>query len=186
MTSNKEDFMVKKIFFIAAAVILSLFLTAGSHTIAADKTGFVDLREIMLKSESGKKAADEFSKLYEKDKIAIQEKEAELKKLKEQLEKQRTVLTEAALKEREADYQKRFRDYQRMVNDANEELRRRDKELSEKLIPEILKVIHSIGEKEKYTMIIDVSTIPLAYFSRENDLTQKVIEEFNKIVAQKK
>jgi outer membrane protein len=172
--------MKKNGFLISTIVVFSFFLSFVSYAIAAEKTGFVDMREIMLKSDAGKKASEEFSKLYEKDKTMIQEKEAELKKLKDELEKQRTVLTEAAMKEKETDYQKRFRDYQRMVKDVNEELQMRDQELSKKLIPEILRLIHSIGEKEKYTLIIDVSTIPLAYFSKEHDLTKKVIEEFNK------
>ena len=67
-----------------------------------------------------------------------------------------------------------------MVKDANEELQTRDQELSKKLVPDILKVINLIGDKEKYTLIIDVGSIPVAYFAKENNLTEKVIEEFNK------
>jgi outer membrane protein len=162
-----------------AFIVLSIILSGVSAS-AADKTGFIDIREVMLKSESGKKAAEEFGKLYEKDKSQIQAKEADLKKLKEDLDKQRTVLTETAMKEKEAAYQKKFRDYQLLVKDANEELQARDQELSKKLLPEILKVVHNIGITEKYTVIIDIGTIPLAYFAKENDLTKRVIEEFNK------
>ena len=50
------------------------------------------------------------------------EAEAQMRKLKEDLEKQRSVLKESALKEKEQAYQKKFRDYQLMVKDANEEL----------------------------------------------------------------
>jgi outer membrane protein len=69
-------------------VILSLFL-CGTCAFAAEKVGFIDMREIMVKSDAGKKAAEDFGKLYEKDKSSIQAKEAELKKLKDELEKQR-------------------------------------------------------------------------------------------------
>jgi outer membrane protein len=109
-----------------------------------------------------------------------------MRKLKEELDKQRTVLKENALKEKEAAYQKKFRDYQLMVKDANEELQARDQELSKKLVPEILKVINAIGDKEKYTLIIDLGSTPVAYFAKENNLTQKVVEEFNKISTSKK
>ena len=53
------------------------------------------MREIMLKSDAGKKAAEDFGKLYEKDKAMIQKREEEMKKLKDDLEKQRSVLTES-------------------------------------------------------------------------------------------
>jgi outer membrane protein len=166
-------------------IILSLCL-CGTYAIAAEKIGIIDMREIMLKSDAGKKAAEDFGKLYEKDKAMIQQKESEMRKLKEDLDKQRSVLTESAMKEKEAAYQKKFRDYQLTVKDANEELQSRDQELSKKLVPDILKVIRAIGDKEKYTLILDVGTSPVAYFAKENNLTQKVIEEFNKTFKSKK
>jgi outer membrane protein len=177
---KKSGLLISMVF-----VILSLVL-CGTFAFAAEKIGFIDMREIMLKSDAGKKAAEDFGKLYEKDKAIIQQKEAEMRKLKEELDKQRTVLKENALKEKEAAYQKKFRDYQLMVKDANEELQARDQELSKKLVPEILKVINAIGDKEKYTLIIDLGSTPVAYFAKENNLTQKVVEEFNKISTSKK
>ena len=165
--------------FVMGLVAVSLTLT-GSLAAAADKTGFVDIREVMLSSSAGKKAAEDFKKTFEKEKTAIQEKENELKKLKDDLEKQKPLLKEEAMKEKELAYQKKFRDYQLLVKDSNEELQAKDQELSKKMIPEILKLVQSIGDKEKYSMIIDVSAIPLAYYSKDNDLTKRVIDEFNK------
>jgi outer membrane protein len=177
---KKSGLLISMVF-----IVMSLFL-CGTYAIAAEKIGIIDMREIMLKSDAGKKAADDFGKLYEKDKSMIQQKETEMRKLKEDLDKQRSVLTESAMKEKEAAYQKKFRAYQLMVKDANEELQSRDQELSKKLVPDILKVINAIGDKEKYTLIIDIGTSPVAYFAKENNLTQKVIEEFNKTFKSKK
>jgi len=171
--------------FVTGLVIIALALT-GSLAAAADKTGFVDIRDIMLSSSAGKKASEDFKKTFEKEKAAIQEKETELKKLKDDLEKQKPLLKEEAMKEKELAYQKKFRDYQILVKDSNEELQAKDQELSKKMIPEILKLVQTIGEKEKYSMIIDISQIPLAYYSKENDLTKRVIEEFNKTYKPKK
>jgi outer membrane protein len=177
---KKNGLLVSMVF-----VFLSFFL-CGTCAFAAEKIGIIDMREIMLKSDAGKKAAEDFGKLYEKDKAMIQKREAEMMKLKEDLEKQRSVLKESAMREKEAEYQKKFRDYQLMVKDANDELQRRDQELSKKLVPDILKVINVIGDKEKYSLIIDIGSIPVPYFAKENNLTQKVIEEFNKTFKSKK
>ena len=165
--------------------ILTLVLF-GSPATAAEKTGFVDIREVMVTSNAGKKAADDFRKTYEREKAAIQEKEAELKKLKDELEKQRPLLKEDVIKEKDTVLQKKYRDYQLLVKDSEEELRAKDQELSKKMLPEILKLVQAIGEREKYTMIIDMGQIPLAYYSKENDLTKRVIEEFNKTYKPKK
>jgi len=160
-------------------IVLSLILY-GSQAIAAEKTGFIDIRAIMVKSLAGKKASEEISKIYEKNKTNIQSKETELKKLKDELEKQRAVLKEGAMKDKEAEYQKKFRDYQLVVKDANEELQARDQEISKKLIPNIIAVVKKIGEREKYTAIIDIGTPSVVYHAKENDLTNKVVEEFDK------
>jgi len=171
---------------IVMGVMAMVLALSASWAVAADKTGFVDFRKVMLTSNAGKKAAEDYKKAFDKNKAAIQEREAELKKLKDELEKQRSLLKEEAMKEKEIAYQKKFRDYQLLVKDSNEELQATDQELSRKLFPEILKVVQTIGERDKYTMIVDISTLPLAYYAKESDLTNRVIEEFNKTYKPKK
>ena len=167
-----------------AAVLLAMMFVA-SQALAAEKTGFVSIGEVVAKSEAGKKAEEQFKKLVEKDRAAIQEREKELQKLKDELEKQRPLLREDVLRTKEADYQKKFRDYQLLVKDSNEELQTKQQEIMKNLIPEIMKIVTAIGEKEKFTMIVDLSIIPMAYHSSENELTQRVIEEFNKAQTSK-
>lgn len=167
-----------------AFIVLSLIFS-GSYAIAGEKTGFINIEEILSKSDPGKKADAEFLKIFEKDKVKIQERETELKKLKDDLEKQRTVLTEAAMKEKETAYQKKFRDYQLVVKDANEELQAKRQGILKELMPDIMKVVKAIGDREQYLLIIDISTVPVAYYAKENDLTKRVVEEFNKIYKTK-
>lgn len=174
---------VLKVFPLVLGLVFFLSLPVA---IAADKIGFVDVREVMLNSTEGKKASEDFKKTFEKNKAQISAKETELKKLKEDLDKQRSILKEAALKEKESAYQKKFRDYQLMVKDANEELQARDQELSKAMLPEIMKVISAIGVKEKYTAILDVGSMPVPFYAKENDLTKRVIEEFNQTYKPKK
>jgi outer membrane protein len=166
-----------------SAGVLLAFLLVASPVLAAEKIGFVSIGEVVAKSDAGKKAEEQFKKLIEKDRAAIQEREKELQKLKDELEKQRPLLREDVLRTREADYQKRFRDYQLLVKDANEELQARQQEIMKNLVPEIMKIVTAIGEREKYTMIVDLSIVPLAYHAKENELTKRVIEEFNKAQA---
>lgn len=172
--------MKRSLLFSVGGMLCLALLICVPGVQAAEKTGFIDMREVMLNSEAGKKATDEFKKIYERDKVSIQEKETDLRKLKDDLEKQRSILKEEAYREKESAYQKKFRDYQLLVKDSNEDLQARDQELSRTLIPEILKVVGAIGEKENYTLVLDIGTVPVAYFNKESDLTKRVIEEFNK------
>ena len=173
--------MSKKVLFIAG--LLCLLWTGAvmaAERISAEKIGYVDIREIMMNSESGKKAAAEFKNIYEKNRLIIQGRESELQKLKEEMDKQRSILTEAALKDKETSYQTKFREYQTLVKEANDDLQGKDQELSKTMIPEIQKIVNAIGEKDKYTLIIDLSAVPIPYYNKTSDLTKRIMDEFNK------
>lgn len=163
-----------------ATVITLLVFALHTGAVAADKIGFINLQEIMQNSNAGKKAAEDFKKFYDKETQKIKNMEAQLKKMQEELEKQGAVLTPSSRSEKEAAYQKQLRDYQLLVNDTNEELKRRDQEMTQKLMPGIIKAVRSIAEKENYALVIDVATMPVPYYAQENDFSKKVIEAFNK------
>lgn len=170
---------MKKSIYLMTVISLLVFVWSAS-SLAVDKIGFINLQEIMQNSNAGKKAADDFKKFYEKETQEIKNAEKELKKMKEDLEKQGSLMTQSSRSEKEAAYQKKMRDYQLLVNDTNEELKKRDQEMTQKLMPGIIKVVRTIAEKEKYTLVIDVATMPIPYYSKESDFSKKVIEEFNK------
>ncbi len=160
--------------------IIFLLFVWSTNSWAADKIGFINMREIMQGSTAGKKAGEDLKKVAEKKQALISSAEKELKKMKEELDKQGSILTANARRDKEDAYQKKLRDYQLLVNDANEELKKRDQEISLKLLPEILKIVRTIAEKEKYTLVIDIASMPVPYFAKEDNFSKKVIEEYNK------
>ncbi len=170
---------MKKLFYLMTIITVFIFVL-GLNAWAADKIGFINLQEIMQNSSAGKKAADDFKKFYEKETQEIKSMENQLKKMKEELEKQGSIMTQSSRSEKEAAYQKKMRDYQLLVNDTNEELKKRDQEMTQKLMPGIIKIVRSIAEREKYTLVIDVATMPIPYYAKESDFSNRVIEEFNK------
>jgi outer membrane protein len=161
-------------------VIGLLFFVWSSSSLAEDKIGLINLQKIMQTSNAGKKAVEDLKKFYEEKNEEIKSAEKELKTLKDDLEKQSSIMTESSKNEKEATYQKKTRDYQLLVNDSNEELKRRDQEMTQKLIPEIMKIVNAIAEKEKYTLVIDVATALIPYYAKENDFSNTVIEEYDK------
>jgi outer membrane protein len=178
--------VTRKNLYLIAGFVLMFFIFTGSNVFAADKIGFINLREIMQNSNSGKKAGTEFKKLYDKKTEAIKAAEDELKKMKDALDKQSALLTQTANKEKETAYQKKMRDYQILVDDTNKELKSKDEEIANKIIPEIAKIVRTIAEREKYTLVIDTASMPVAYYAKENDFSKKVIDEYNKISVSKK
>ncbi|HQN71525.1 MAG TPA: OmpH family outer membrane protein [Smithella sp.] len=176
--------MKKNVLWIAGLMLLLFAWT--STALAADKIGFINMQTIIQNSNAGKKAAEDFKKLFAKKQESIKAMENEVKKLKDELDKQGAVMTASARGDKEAAYQRKMRDYQILVDDTNKELQKRDQEYSQQLIPEVLKVIRAIAEKEKYTLILDISTMPLPYFDKANDISKKVIDDYNRTSGAKK
>jgi len=170
--------MKKSFLILPSLMMIVLLVLSGSLAQAADKIGFVNMREILIRSDAGKAMEEEFKKSVEEKRAIIQKKEGELKKAKENLDKQRSILTPQALQEKEMSYQVDFKEYERLVKDSNEELQMRDQFLSSKIIPEVVKVIRAIAEKEKYALILDETSVIFA--SKENSVTDKVIKELNR------
>ena len=167
-------------------VMVFLICLVGAPVLAEEKIGFYDMDQVIRGSVAGKKSIEEIKKMVEKSKAVIQEKEAELQKLKDELEKQRSLMKPDVLKDKEATYQKKFRDYQILVKDSNEELQGKQQDMAKEFVPEIMKIVRGIGEKEKYTLIIDIYTLPVAYWNKTSDLTKRVLDEFNKTFKPKK
>jgi outer membrane protein len=173
--------MKKNIYLIAGFILMSFVLANTKSYAAESKIGFINLREIMQKTDAGKKAGEEFKKLYDKKREGITAAENELKKLKDELDKQGPIMTEDTRREKGTAYQRKLRDYQLLVEDTNKEMKIRDEEITSKLIPPIMKVVRKIAEKEKYTLVVDVASAPVPYYAKENDFSKKVIEEVNNL-----
>ncbi len=167
-------------------LIIVSFILAGVCSAGAEKIAFINIKRVIATSESGKAATVELKKFVEAKKVQIQEKETVLKNMKNDLEKQRAVITEDAYKAKEIEYQKKLRDYKRFIEDANEEMRTKEQILFKKLVPEVFKIANGIGKKAGYACIIDVNTAGLVYHSDKNDITKQVVEEYNKGYNSKK
>jgi outer membrane protein len=161
---------------LAIAIVFALSATEA----AAQKIGFINMRAVMSQSDAGKKAEVELTKVMEEKKADIAKKEDELKKMKDEIEKQKSVLSAEAYREKESNYQVKFRDYQRQVQDANEELAKKEQALTGVMIPEILKVVEQVGKQGKYDAILDLNNPVVVYHDKEDNLTKKIIEEYNK------
>ena len=172
---NRNIYLLAGVF-----LIISLLRINSLAAEKSDKIGFINLKEIMQNSNAGKKAGEDFKKLYEKDTKAIKTAEAELKKLKDDLDKQGSTVTPGAKSEKEKVYRKKLRDFQLKVEDTNQALKKRDQEMTKNLVPMIMKIVRSIAEKEKYTLILDTATMPVPYYEQESDISKKVIDQLNK------
>lgn len=168
---------MKKIFLVVSMVLCASIAFSAEK---AEKIGYVDLQKALNESEAGKEAKGTFNKRVEELQKVLDEKQIELKKLQEELEKQKGLLTPEARGEKEKAYQQKIKDAQRFAKDSQEELQQKDSELTKKIIKDLRDVIKKIGTDEAYTIILEKGEAFVLYAADGVDITEKVIKAYNK------
>jgi outer membrane protein len=171
----KERGMRKGGFFLLLTVFWMALvpLAWGSEPI---KIAYVDIQKALNLCEAGKEAKKQITLEVERMRRNFVGKQKELEKLKEDLEKRGSVLSEAARKEKERDYQAKLRDLQRMERDYQEELQRKERELTESVLKKLEAIVKKLGEDGKYTVILERTHAGIIYIPNSLDLTDEVIK----------
>jgi outer membrane protein len=168
---------MKKVFCVAALIITTFLpLAALSQTL---NIVYVDLQRVMIESEKGKEARKTLTDEAERLKKSLDTKQDELQKLKGAMEKQGAMLTPEARAEKDRQYQAKLKDYQRLANDYQGELQQKDMELTQKMLKELEEVVKSVGEKERYSIILERGQAGVLFGSPSLDITNKVISLYN-------
>lgn len=163
-------------------LVVILTLVAVPVAMAADamKVGYVDLQKALNMSAAGKAAKEKMKAKFKDYDASVQKKQDELKKLKEDLEKQAMLLSAEARAAKERDYQQKVKDYQRLTKDIQEELQQTDADFTRKILEEIFKVVQQIGKQEGYTLVFEKTESSILYASDGIDMTDRVIQAFDK------
>ncbi len=165
---------------IFAALLAMVFgpLSVWAQT-AALKIGYIDIQKVMMESEKGKEARKVLTDEFEKRKKVLSQKQDELQKLKDAIEKQSAMITPEARAEKEKQYQSKLRDYQRQANDYQAEMQQKEQELLQRVAKDLDEFMKQFGEQEKYTLIVDKVQGGVVYGAPSGDVTDKIVTQFN-------
>jgi outer membrane protein len=165
---------------IFAALLAMVFgpLSVRAQT-AALKIGYIDIQKVMLESEKGKEARKLLTDEFEKRKKVLSQKQDELQKLKDAIEKQSAMITPEARAEKEKQYQSKLREYQRQANDYQGEMQQKEQELLQRVVKDLEEFMKQFGDQEKYTLIVDKVQGGVVYGAPAFDITDKIVTQFN-------
>lgn len=161
---------------LAALVLASVPALASASNL---KIGYVDLQKALNESSAGQAAKAKIAakvKEYQK-KVATRKKE--LKKLKDELEKQALVLSDDARTAKQREYQEKVQDFQRYTKDIQDDLQQSDSDYTQHIIKDLVKVVKEIGKKDGYTIILEKGQSSVLYAADKINLTDEVIKTYN-------
>ena len=173
-------------FFVAAlgAAILPTVVTATSSSAAEVSIVYVDFDKIVAEVDEGQNASELMKKEQQKRQADIQAMEGKIKKLQDELEKQSKAFSKDALEKKAAEYQQALAEYQQIVMKFNNELGAKEREFFEPIERKVKDLLRTIAMRDGYDMILNKRSVP--YGRKDLDLTDKVIQEFNKQYPAKK
>lgn len=133
------------------------------------RVGFIDIQVAISNTKEWKKEFVSFKTKFKREKESIAKREGLLKKKIEDLNKQSMVLNAELKKKKEDDVLKKKKEFERYVQDKNEEFAKKEKEITNKILKKMVKVIKKIGKQKNSAMILE-KKIGL-YFDESVDLT---------------
>jgi outer membrane protein len=145
---------------------------------AESRVGFVDIQKAVISTKEWKRSFESFKKNFAKEKKKIKSREARIKKMLADLNKQSFVLEPELKKKKEDKFRKEKVAFERYVQDQNAEFGKSEKEMTQKILIKMMKVIQKIGKDKKYTMILEQKVV--LYHDKGNDLTSLAIKTYDR------
>jgi len=169
---------------ILVMTIGSMVLTARTGSAVAktgpgqDKYGIVDMQEVILNVEEGKKARAALE-------TEIRAKEAELLKKREELDKmnndwreQAPLLSEQARMQKQQEFQEKFMGLRNEEMNFQNEIKRKEQLATQKIALAVSQLVNDLAEKRGFEMVFETSSAGLLYLKNPVDLTDDVIKAF--------
>ena len=168
-----------KIYFLFFLMGLFILGPLTRPSLAADsRVGFVDIQKAVINTKEWKEEFEVFKKNFAKEKKKIKAREKRIKKMLEDLNKQNFVLDPELKKKKEDKFRKEKVAFERYVQDQNEEFSKSEKEITQKILIKMMKVIKKIGKEKKYTMILEQKVV--LYHDKGNDLTALATKTYDR------
>lgn len=144
---------------------------------SSGKVGFVDLNRVLNEVNEGKAARAKLEADGKAKKQKLEMMQNDLKRMKEDLDKQRLILSADAMRAKESEFQQKFVELQKTSMEFEKEFGEKEAAAIKPISDKIQRTIQSIGASDGYTMIVPREMA--LYTPAGSDLTDKVIASYN-------
>jgi len=149
------------------------------------KIGVIDFQAIIDTSNAGKRSAAEMKTQGKDMEQTLKEKEAEVEELKKALEQKALVMSEEAREKKERELRIKAIDFDSLRKRYLETLKDLNLKLSDQIKGDVFQIVEEIGKREGYLLILERRVGGVVYAPNAIDITDRVIETYNKQDAQR-
>ena len=162
------------------SMVFILFAFIDLQAADASKIGLVDFQKILDNSTAGKAAQAEINKKGEAMESEIKKMGEEVESLKNNLEREALVMSREAREEKERELRMKISDFRDLQARHVQTFKEAERELVQKIQVEVMDLLKEIGAKGNYQLILERRESGSLYFLDSMDLTDQIIEAYNK------
>lgn len=163
-----------------AGLVLTLMTVAASvlapAAFASDKPfAVIDTQRIVDEYTAAKDAHEQYRRFIQEKEQEIADKERDLQIMLEEIESQRMLLGEDALRVKVEEFDSQRSEYYDMRMRLESEADTEYKAKIQPIVDQIKLIAERIGTEEGFGIIIDATALTVIYLDPDNDLTDRVI-----------
>jgi len=168
-----ERFMIRNVWLAGVGLTALVFMQMSLACAANVKIGLIDTQRIMQESRAAKQARRIFLKDLEKKRGVLKDKLEEVRALQEKLKSEAGDMSPSDRRAEGDRLALGIKAVKRLKADLEEELKKKDVELTRNLLGEIRKICRDYTKEKGYTVILEKKSV-VAY-DEAADITDKII-----------
>jgi outer membrane protein len=161
--------------------LLALCLITVSFSAMAEiKVGIVNIQKVITSIAEGKSVMETLEKSFKSKQTELKKEEDEIKKMQQDYQKQNLVLSEQAKAKKEGDIRTKIQALQQKTMQFQKEIQDQEAQLKKPILEKLSPVVDEVSKKQNVAMTFEISSSPLVYVQNKVDITEEVIQEYDK------
>lgn len=161
-------------------VVVFVMFSGAAAWAANPKFGYFDLQTILDQSKYGKQAKEDFRREKDKIKNDMDDKARTFKTAKDEFDKKKSVMDEAAKNKKTKEIQEMQLQGEKFIMESNTKLNKLSSELMDPIVARVLEIVRKIGKDDKYDYIFEVGKGGIVWANDKDDLTKRLTDELDK------
>ena len=165
--------------------ILIVGILAQPVMAAEVKIGIIDFQRVLEISDAGKAAQAEINEQGKKMESDLRERSDEIEALETKLERESMVMDSEVRLEKQREVRIKINDIKTLQKKYVADFKKMEAQIINQIQKDVFDVVAELGDKGAYTLIMEKRAGGVVYTAESRDITDEVIEQYNKAYNQK-
>jgi outer membrane protein len=170
---------MKKTVFILSIVILIFGFSSTVFSAESLKIGVVNFEKILKESSAGKMTQKQLKEKRDEFQLKLQNEKKQLDEMQKTFERESLVLSPEKQQEKQREFRIKVNDLKKMQQDITRQFKQLELALLNKMQKQVFEIADQIGNKDKYSLIIEQKTAGIIFKQDKLDITDQIIKQYN-------